>query len=33
MKYLKHIPRKLKNGFREGTKAVSSKRRAATEKK
>lgn len=33
MKYLKHIPRRAKNGFREGTKPVSRKRRAATEKK
>jgi large subunit ribosomal protein L37e len=33
MKYLKHIPRRAKNGFREGTKPVSRKRRATTEKK
>lgn len=26
MRYLKHVPRKLKNGFREGTKAKSVKR-------
>jgi hypothetical protein len=29
MRYLKHVFRKQKNGFREGTKAVSVKRKAA----
>eukprot|EP00347_Sterkiella_histriomuscorum_P024382 403331315 len=32
MSYLKHIPRRAKNGFREGTKAVSIKRKAPVAK-
>ena len=34
MQYLKHVNRRAKNGFREGTKAISRKRKApAAEKK
>jgi hypothetical protein len=33
MRYLKHIPRKHKNGFREGTKARSIKRGGAKAEK
>mmetsp|Transcript_5442 Transcript_5442/g.24495 ORF Transcript_5442/g.24495 Transcript_5442/m.24495 type:complete len:97 (-) Transcript_5442:114-404(-) len=29
MRYLKHLPRRFKNGFREGTEAVSKKRAAS----